>query len=342
MTKTIKRKQGKAVPKPAMETVAPYQDPKHVREWAASSAAGMDPSFELGLGQYPQDAMAMDPNFHSAVDPMVSQPDFEPGHMQTMMGQSSGLFSGAYCPTTSATMGPSYDLAGGMTGVPDSGTDFFLVQNDGNYDACMSLPMDNAAYPSPAMDSFSFVDSAGSHPMCNQTSSQGFPDYPGEWTSQRSSPMAMGAPMTQVGSESQPMNFVSSDFSSSHGSMPSHLISPLSMAPTDDTNWPMCDVTGYEPNGHFPQAGVPDSFQLPPAGYPKDQRFAFIQMNATRDFFLTHKLAPWDQALNLTGPHFKARILGTRCRRIQRLKATSTHSIHCHRLLDDQAMVSRL
>lgn len=275
-TKTIKRKQGRAVPKPAMETGAPYQDPMHVREWAASSAAGMDSFLEVAPCPYPQDTMTMDPNFHLAMDPVVSQPDFAPDQLQDMMGQPSELYSGAYCPTTSATTGPSYDVAAGLTGVPDSGTDFFLVQNDRNFDGCMSFAMDNAAYPSPAMDSFSFIDSAGSHPMCNQTSSQGFPDGSGEWTSQRSSPMTTGVPMTRIGTGSQQMDF-SSDFGSSPGSIPSHLISPLSMAPMDDTNWPMCDVIGCEPVGPFPQAGVSDSFQLLPPGYPEDQRFAFVQ-----------------------------------------------------------------
>lgn len=286
MTKTIKRKQGKAIPNPEMETGVPYQDPVHVREWAASSAAGMNSSLDFGTSSYPQAVMTMDPNFPLAMDTAVPQPDFTSNQMQaTMLAQSLGFDS---C----ASLGPSYDVSAPMTGAPYSGTELSFVQNDWNFDGCMSLPIDNGAYPSPLMETFPLIDSAGPHPMCNQTSSQGFPDYSEEWTSRRSSPGTNGVPMTRIGSGSQSMNFTSSDFGSSTGSMASHLISPLSMAPTDDSSWPVCDVTGYGLNGPFPQSGVPDGFQLPPTGCSMDQRCAFITTYAICDCFLIHKTVP--------------------------------------------------
>ncbi|KAG8526724.1 uncharacterized protein KY384_008153 [Bacidia gigantensis] len=243
-----------------------YHDPVSVRRWAASSAAGWDPSFHFPAGHYGDDNMPLVPSTEDSMQ-TTTHLNVLQSHVQTSYGCDQ-LSSLEFVESDSAPNGIHYIPQHYSNALNGLDMDAPHVAN-GSYEHANVYIENGAAFPTPPTDDLSLFEPIGAPAMCRQASSQGFPDYSTEWSSQDSPPGSESVPITQGYPN---MQSVCMSPTSNVGSLPSHshMDTPLSMAILDDANWQMID--GHGPGANEGLLPVPsENLQLPPTTYPCDQ-----------------------------------------------------------------------
>ena len=270
---------------PPPDMGASYNDPAHVRQWAASSTAGVDPFTDPGAGTNLPTSMPSDfgPTYSLAC--AVSQPEFALRQLEpASLEHSQHLGFDYQCTNMPVTEGMCHCLNNCMSSLPTQGYETSPAHAESLFDGGVAFQTDSLAYPTPLTDDLSFFDAPGANAMCRQPSSHGFGDYSAEWSSQASSHGSTGIPNTDVMPGSQPMSLTtSSQFGSSVSSSQSQaslIDTPLSMTILDD-GWPLNNATHVE-NMQFPSLGIPENMHLPPAHCPVDQRFEFCSLHQRR------------------------------------------------------------
>ncbi|KAL9098044.1 MAG: hypothetical protein Q9163_006217 [Psora crenata] len=269
---------------PGPHDEACYHDPAHVRQWAATSTAGIDPFMDLGSGlNFPQGMpLDLDPHLAMACD-LVQQHDFPENQLHPApMEHSHGLSLGYHGTGNPAPGDPNPSVTTDMAAFPGQGYPGSPVFNEGQYDASIAFQADSLAYPTPITDDLSFFDTAGANAMCHQASSNGIAaaDYSTEWSSQGSCQGSAGFPVADALPESQALSLTTSppygSSVSSSLSQASHLDTPLSLTIMDES-WSLNHAAHGE-HLQFPSIGYPEHVHLPPAQYQPDQRFDFSSL----------------------------------------------------------------
>ncbi|KAL9630660.1 MAG: hypothetical protein Q9164_006309 [Protoblastenia rupestris] len=253
---------------------ASYHDPAQVRQWAASSTAGIDPFLDLASGPNLPQGVALDFGLQMEMAYAVSQPEVSRTPSQGIpLENPHGLALDYQYSNNSGNGG--HCMTNGMATFQDQGYHNAPGHNGGHFDSGLTFPTDSLAYPTPITDDLSFFDAAGAHHLCHQQDSQRVADYSTEWSSQGSSQGSMGVSIGDMMPGSQPMSLTtSSQFGSSVSSSQSqlsHMDTPLSMAMLDES-WAL-NAAAHGENTPFPLLGIPENMHLPPAQYPVDQRF---------------------------------------------------------------------
>ncbi|KAL9123768.1 MAG: hypothetical protein Q9217_006836 [Psora testacea] len=261
---------GTYAPRPDNE--ASYHDPAHVRQWAASSTAGVDPFMDLGSGSNLPSGIPLDFGPMACGLPQ-SFTSSETQLQSVQMEHSHGLGLDYRCTSPTATGDLGHSMTQGMATFPGQGYEISPVLPEAHFDSGITFQADSLAYPTPLTDDLSFFDAAGTSAMCHQPSSQGMSEYSTEWSRQGSSQGSNGVPMTDVMPGSQPMNLTTSpqfgSSVSSSQSQASHVDTPLSMTMLDDS-WSLTNATHGE-HVHLPLLGIAENMHLPPTYYPVDQ-----------------------------------------------------------------------